>query len=182
MVALRHSVSLLMLCSFGIICRIRSSTSSWHRGCISPWAELRSAAPSSSSCSRVMMYWLMTRSRSRPKALRVKERARGFYSGKRPAIADVVFDAEQVGAPAVLEDDVWSDLPVFHQVGDQTALQLRLLTEDGLDGYLQFTKLDAPFCVSDDGEKLLLLLSVFVHGAEIGPDSGHSLGRRKKKV
>lgn len=155
MAALRLSVSSLVLCNIGRICKTRSSASAWHRGCISSWPVPGSPAPSSSSwtSSKVVMYWLITRSQSRPKVLQMKGRV--MFSTHRKGLWwtlqhsldpkwNFIFHVETTmwhctvsNWPAVLEDNVWGDPLVFHQIRDQTALHLRPLTEHWLDGYLR---------------------------------------------
>lgn len=38
--------------------------------------------------------------------------------------------------------------------------------------YLQFPELDAPFSISDDGQKPLLFIYFIIQTTEIGPDPG----------
>lgn len=44
----------------------------------------------------------------------------------------------------------------------------------------QFSELDAPLGVGDDGQELLLLFSFVVEAAEVGPDPGHCLEAERK--
>lgn len=138
MAAQRLSVSSLVLCNIGMTCSTRSSASAWDRGCISSWSVPTSPALSSSSwsSSKVVMYWLITLSRSRPKVLHVE--AEGTISKMRPSIPH--WNRTMISIvqnwPAVLEDNVGGDSPVFHQIRDETTLHLRPLTEHRLDGYL----------------------------------------------
>lgn len=137
MAAQRLSVSSLVLCNIGMTCSTRSSASAWDRGCISSWSVLTSPAQSSSSwsSSKVVMYWLITLSRSRPKVLRVE--AEGTFSKMRHILHIETDWWFRWYWPAVLEDNVGGDSPVFHQIRDQTNLHLRPLTEHRLDGYLE---------------------------------------------
>lgn len=45
---------------------------------------------------------------------------------------------------------------------------------------LQFPELDAPFSISDDGQKPLLFIYFIIQTTEIGPDSGYSLNLKKR--